>query len=39
MITFDKKTIEQLLKLYESRKIGLEGNIAKVIDTDNEEVK
>ena len=39
MITFDKKTIEQLLKLYETRKIGLEGNIAKVIETDNEEFK
>lgn len=39
MITFDKKTIEQLLKLYESRKIGLEGNIAKIINTDNEEFK
>ena len=39
MVTFDKKTIEQLLKLYESRKIGLEGNIAKVIDTDDVEFK
>lgn len=39
MISFDKKTIEQLLKLYESRKIGLEGNIAKLIQTDNEEFK
>ena len=39
MVNFDKKTIEQLLKLYESRKIGLEGNIAKVIDTDDVEFK
>ena len=39
MITFDKNTIEQLLKLYESRKIGLEGNIAKIIETDNENFK
>ncbi len=39
MITFDKKTIEQLLKLYESRKIGLEGNIAKIIETDDEDFK
>jgi hypothetical protein len=39
MITFDKKTIEQLLKLYESRKIGLEGNIAKIIETDDENFK
>jgi NAD kinase len=39
MITFDKKTIEQLLKLYDSRKIGLEGNIAKIIATEDEEFK
>jgi len=39
MITFDKKTIEKLLKLYESRKIGLEGNIAKIIETDDEDFK
>jgi len=39
MITFDKKTIEQLLKLYESRKIGLEGNIAKIIVTEDEDFK
>jgi len=39
MITFDKKTIEQLLKLYESRKIGLEGNIAKIIETDDDDFK
>ncbi len=39
MISFDKKTIEQLLKLYESRKIGLEGNIAKLIQTDDEDFK
>jgi hypothetical protein len=39
MVSFDKKTIEQLLKLYESRKIGLEGNIAKIIETDDEDFK
>jgi hypothetical protein len=39
MISFDKKTIEQFLKLYESRKIGLEGNIAKLIQTDDEDFK
>lgn len=39
MVSFDKKTIEQLLKLYETRKIGLEGNIAKVIETDDEDFK
>ena len=39
MIIFDKNTIEQLLKLYESRKIGLEGNIVKIIDTDDDNFK
>lgn len=39
MITFDNKTVEQLLKLYESRKIGLEGNIAKIIETNDEDFK
>jgi len=39
MVKFDKNTIEQLLKLYESRKIGLEGNIAKIIETDDENFK
>ena len=39
MLSFDKKTIEQLLKLYETRKIGLEGNITKLIQTDNEDFK
>ncbi len=39
MIKFDKNTIEQLLKLYESRKIGLEGNIVKIIDTDDTNFK
>lgn len=39
MVTFDKNTIEQLLKLYESRKIGLEGNIAKIIETDDKDFK
>jgi hypothetical protein len=39
MVKFDKNTIEQLLKLYESRKIGLEGNIVKIIDTDDANFK
>lgn len=39
MISFDKKTIDELLKLYESRKIGLEGNIVKLIETDDVEFK
>jgi hypothetical protein len=39
MLSFDKKTIEQLIKLYESRRIGLEGNIAKIIETDDEDFK
>ena len=36
MIIFDKKTIDELLNLYESKKIGLEGNIVKLIKTDDE---
>jgi hypothetical protein len=39
MVTFDKETIKQLINLYESRKIGLEGNIAKIIETDDKEFK
>ena len=39
MISFDKKTISELLKLYESKKIGLEGNIVKLIQTDDAEFK
>jgi hypothetical protein len=40
MIRFDKKTKEQLLELWNSKKIGLEGNLLKLIDTeDDEELK
>lgn len=39
MISVDKKTIEQLLKLYNDKKIGLEGNIVKLIKTDDEAFK
>lgn len=39
MIKFDKTTIKELLKLYESRKIGLEGNIVKLIETDDADFK
>jgi len=39
MVIFDKETIKQLINLYESRKIGLEGNIAKIIETDDKEFK
>jgi uncharacterized protein YhaN len=36
MIKFDKNTKKQLIELYESRKICLEGNILKLIDGDDE---
>lgn len=36
MIKLDKNTMEQLIHLYETRKIGLEGNIAKLIETDDD---
>jgi hypothetical protein len=36
-IKFDDKTIEELLTLYNKKKIGLEGNIVKMIKTDNQE--
>ena len=40
MIRFDKKTKEQLLELWNSKKIGLEGNLLKLIDVeDDEELK
>lgn len=35
-IKIDDKTINQLILLYEKKKIGLEGNIIKLIKTDNE---
>ena len=37
MIKIDKATKEALLDLYKSKKIALEGNILKVIDTDGDE--
>ena len=39
MIKLDKDTIDKLIKLYNSKKIGLEGNIVKLIETDDEEFK
>lgn len=36
-IKFDDKTIKELISLYDKKKIGLEGNIIKLIKTDNEE--
>ena len=37
MIRFDKKTKQQLLELWESKKIGLEGNLLKLIDGELDE--
>ena len=37
MITLDKDTKKQLIELFESKNIGLEGNIAKLIDSENDE--
>lgn len=37
MIKIDETTKEQLLDLWRTRKIGLEGNLLKVIDTDGDE--
>jgi hypothetical protein len=36
-IKFDDKTIEVLLALYDKKKMGLEGNIVKLIKTDDKE--
>ena len=36
-IKFDDKTIKELISLYNKKKIGLEGNIIKLIKTDNQE--
>lgn len=36
-IRFDDKTIKELISLYDKKKIGLEGNIIKLIKTDNQE--
>jgi hypothetical protein len=38
MIRFDKKTKEQLLELWNSKKIGLEGNLLKLIDVEDDDV-
>lgn len=37
MIKIDKKTKDQLLEMYKTKKISLEGNILKVIDPDGDE--
>ena len=37
MIKIDKKTKEQLIQLFETKKISLEGNILKVIEDDGDE--
>lgn len=37
MIKIDKETKKQLLELWRVRKIGLEGNLLKLIDSDNDE--
>jgi len=39
MIQIDKDTIKELISLYETRKIGLEGNIIKLIKTDDDEFR
>ena len=36
MIKIDKKTKDQLLEMYKTKKISLEGNILKVIDPDGD---
>ena len=37
MIKLDKNTKNQLIELYKTKKIGLEGNILKLIDADGDE--
>ena len=37
MIKFDKKTKDQLLDLWKTKKIGLEGNVLKLIDAEGDE--
>ena len=37
MITLDKSTKKQLIELFQSKNIGLEGNIAKLIDSQGDE--
>ena len=37
MISFDKDTKQKLIELYQSKNVGLEGNILKLINSDNDE--
>jgi hypothetical protein len=37
MIKFDKKTKDQLLELWKTKRIGLEGNVLKLIDAEGDE--
>jgi hypothetical protein len=37
MIVFDSKSKKQLIDLFEQKKIGIEGNILKLIDSSNDE--
>jgi ABC-type multidrug transport system fused ATPase/permease subunit len=39
MIRLDKNSEEELIKLFESKNIGLEGNVIKLIESDNDEFK
>jgi len=39
MIKLDKNSEENLIKLFDSKNIGIEGNIIKLFETDNEEFK
>ena len=37
MITLDKNTKKQLIELFQSKNVGLEGNIVKLIDAEGDE--
>jgi hypothetical protein len=37
MIKFDKKTKDQLLELWKTKRIGLEGNVLKLIDSEGDD--
>jgi hypothetical protein len=39
MIRLDKNSETDLIKLFESKNVGLEGNVIKLIESDNDEVK
>jgi len=39
MIKLDKNSENNLIKLFDSKNIGIEGNIIKLFETDNEEFK